>query len=349
MISTDRTMFLSQSSVQARTEKYAAAAGEMDVIVFALKKLDLKSISKDALSIYPTNSSSKLLYIRDAVKIARTLPRPDVITAQDPFEAGLAALYIARHFNVPLHIQIHTNFSASSFISHHWPLNAIRLLLAGYVLSRATRIRTVSNKIREGILKNYHLTIPVSVLPIFVDTLRFKNTLVPETLSVRFQSYDKKILVVSRLEREKGVEMAIRALAEASIATSCLIILGEGRERERLEEEAKHLNISSQVFFEGRQDPAAYYKLADVVLFPSDSYDGYGMVIIEALVAGTPVIATDVGIARDAGAIVVPIEDFPKTLTSLLSGSKEQARLLDYPYGEEAAYVREWVADIAAK
>jgi putative flippase GtrA len=50
-------------------------------------------------------------------------------------------------------------------------------------------------------------------------------------------------------------------------------------------------------------DPASYYKTADCFLITSD-YEGYGMTIVEALAAGCPVVSTDVGIAKEAGASI---------------------------------------------
>jgi len=349
MISTDRNLCKAGSQSRLRLEKYAAGAGEIDVILFSLRSRKLAPVDNSRVRIYPTNSLWRVFYMRDALHVARTLAKPDVVTAQDPFEAGLAGMRIAKHFAVPLHVQVHTNFLAPSFIRRHFPLNFIRFYIAGFVLPYAARVRTVSNSIRDALVKKYHPTSPPSVLPIFVDVQKYKHALAPESLKAKFAKFERKVLVVSRLESEKNVDLAIHAFAEVGADNACLIIVGSGSEQASLERHAReHDLLDGRIFFEGFQDPTPYYKIADVALFPSDSYDGYGMVIIEALAAGIPVVSTDVGVAREAGAIIAAPTHFAHVLAQLLEAPKEEIVLKNYPYASEVQYVREWVADVAA-
>ncbi|HVV39378.1 MAG TPA: glycosyltransferase [Candidatus Paceibacterota bacterium] len=347
MISTDRNLCKAGSAVRMRLEKYAAAAGEIDVILYGLRSHNLTPVDNSGVHIYPTNSSWRVFYMRDALHVARRLSKPDVVTAQDPFETGWAGMRIAQYFGVPLHVQVHTNFLAPSFTKRHFPLNFLRFFIAGFVLPRAARVRTVSNAIKNRLLKKYRLTSPPTVLPIYVDVAKYKHAIAPESLKLKFAGFERKVLVVSRLESEKNIDLAIHAFAEAASEDACLIIVGSGSKQAELERHVReHDLLEGRVFFEGFQDPTPYYKIADVALFPSDSYDGYGMVIVEALASGVPVISTDVGVAREAGAIVTAPQNFGHVLAQLLSEPKEEIVLKNYPYADEVAYVREWVADI---
>jgi glycosyltransferase involved in cell wall biosynthesis len=349
MVSTDRNLCKAGSAARARLEKYAAAAGEIDVILFSLQSHKLAPVDNLHLRIYPTSSLWRVFFMFDALHIAKRLTAPDVVTAQDPFEAGLAGTRIAKYFAVPLHVQVHTNFLSPAFVRHHFPLNFIRFFIAGSVIPRAARVRTVSRSIANALTKKYRLTSLPSVLPIYVDIAKYKHAIAPESLKAKFARFERKVLVVSRLESEKNVDLAIHAFAEVGAENACLIIVGSGSERASLERHAReHDMLDGRIFFEGFQDPTPYYKIADVALFPSDSYDGYGMVIIEALAAGIPVISTDVGVAREAGAIVAAPTQFAQVLAQLLDAPKEEIVLKSYPYASEAAYVREWVADVAA-
>ena len=101
------------------------------------------------------------------------------------------------------------------------------------------------------------------------------------------------------------------------------------------------------VFFEDGKDVAPYYALTDLVLFPS-KYDGYGMVIIEALAAGKPVLSTDVGIAREAGAIIAKPEEFPNALLEWFKSGPRTAELKNYQYKNFDEYIAAYCADIAA-
>ena len=329
-----------------RQQAYAESLGHLDDISFTLRSDGFLPYASGLMTVYPTDSRSRLLYGIDAIHIARGLPRPDVVSAQDPFEAGLVACFIAWMKGAPLYVQVHTDFLSPEFVQHSM-LNKLRVLIAGFVLRRAARIRVVSEKIKKGIEARYKRVAPVTVLPIFVDVERLHAAHADPALSSRFITYGWRILVVSRLEPEKNIELAIRAFAEAASDGACLIVVGEGSERKRLESLARELKITGHVFFEGEQDSVPYYQLADLVLVPS-RYEGYGLVIVEALAAGKPVLSTDVGVAREAGAIVAAPERFSAAFAQWFRNGPRAGVLANYPYKNFAEYVRVYCDDIAA-
>jgi len=94
---------------------------------------------------------------------------------------------------------------------------------------------------------------------------------------------------VGRLARSKGWDILIRAFREAQLSDSRLAILGEGRERARLARLARGAQITLPGF---RKDVKDYYQAFDLFVCPSRS-EPMGRVIMEALDAGTPVIASD--------------------------------------------------------
>ena len=328
-----------------RQESYARALGSLDIIAFSLKSDGVHAVDAGALCVYPTNAPSKWLQAFYALRIARTLSQPDVVSAQDPFETGFVAWLIAILLQSPLHIQVHTDFLSPEYARLSL-LNRTRAVIAGFVLKRATRVRVVSRRIKAGIEKRYTLRVPVTALPIFTDLQRIRAGARDIALEKRFAPYGTKILVVSRLEKEKNVALAIRAYAAVAPESSCLIIIGEGREREALARLSYSLS-AHRIFFEGDRDVAPYYALADLVLCPS-KYEGYGLVIVEALAAGKPVISTDVGIAREAGAIVVREEKFVEALKEWFVGGPRVGELRDYAYKNFDEYVRAYREDIAA-
>lgn len=280
--------------------------------------------------------------------VARALSRQsiDVVTVQDPFETGLLTLIGMIGRAIPLHVQVHTDFLDPAF-ARLSVLNWVRVRIAPFVLRRAARIRVVSERAKASIVERYKLTTAITVLPIYVDVERFKDAEKNAELERRFARFEKKLLVVSRLEKEKNIELAIRAFAHAYSKSECLIIVGEGSERGRLELLAREFDLEGFIFFESAHDPAPYYKIADVLLVPS-YYEGYGLVIVEALAAGIPVLSTDVGIAREAGAIVASHRDFPNALFQWLSEGASEGVLRSYPYKNEESYIRAWVDDVKA-
>lgn len=343
MLSTDRTIFVPGSPARMRMEEYAKVLGRLSVVV-CNRGHEMPMIG-EPLSIYPTNSFSRFSYGHDAVRVALAVPAFDVVSAQDPFETGRAGAAIARRRKVPLHVQVHTDFLAPGFAGAHWPWNAIRMILAPRVLRRAARIRAVSASIKEHIEARYHPTAPVSVLPIFTDAESFKD--IPKARHPRFETV---LLVVSRLEKEKRVSQALEALKKARTAGfKCgLVVVGSGREEGSLRRLAKGLGVAEWVEFTGFQNNLVpYYAMADVLLYPGASYEGHGMTTIESLAAGVPVLANDVGIAREAGAEIAE-GDFGDALVAFLRKPPAKGVLRYQPYASKEDYLQKFSDDIKA-
>lgn len=341
-LGTDRSVFDAASAARARQERYAAELGHLDAIVFS-RRGTLRGFAGEHFSATPTLSRSRLLYLFDAWRIAKSLPAPDAITAQDPFETGLAALFIAWQLSVPLHVQVHTDFTAPAYRRHSL-LNRIRYSLAWFVLRRAARVRVILQRTKDE-LEAGDISAPITVLPIFVDTARFGGI-----AREKHPRWKIDALYVGRLEPEKHPCLALDAIAAARRAGHDigLTVVGEGSEREILARKAREMKLEARVEFIGaRRDIRPYLAKADVVLVPS-RYEGYGLVIVEALAAGIPVIATDVGIAREAGAIVAADKDFPAALLEWIVNGPRSASLAAYPYADEGEYVHRWCEDVAA-
>lgn len=340
----DRHILDHSSVAYARQKSYAEALGAFTVIVFATGQHE--DIRDGALHVIPTNSWSRFSYGWSAWRIARRLPRPDAVSAQDPFETGLIGSIIARGFGVPLHVQLHTDPYAPGFARSF--ANRVRRWLMPYVLRRAARVRVVSEAIAER-LELHGIVTPVTVLPIFIDVARFEGL-----MREKHPRWKIDMAFIGRLEREKCPDVAIRALAAARKAGHDvgLTIVGQGSEESRLRMLAHTLRVADRVEFLGWQkDVRHVLARADVVLVPSQ-YEGYGMVIVETLAAGVPVIATDVGIAREAGAIVVRAKDIQREVVAWMSNGPRQGALapgfraaLPHTF---AGYVATHAADIKA-
>jgi glycosyltransferase involved in cell wall biosynthesis len=100
------------------------------------------------------------------------------------------------------------------------------------------------------------------------------------------------LLAVGRLVEQKNHALAIRALQR--LPEAVLVIVGEGPLRSSLEQECGEAGVSGRTIFAGRRDDArALIAAADLLLLPSH-WEGLPLVALEALAAGTPVVATDV-------------------------------------------------------
>jgi glycosyltransferase involved in cell wall biosynthesis len=98
------------------------------------------------------------------------------------------------------------------------------------------------------------------------------------------------VLCICRLEPQKGVDVAIRALRE--IPGAQLVVLGEGPQRGELEQLARELDVP--VYLPGRvPDVAAWLRRADLLVHPV-RWEGFGLALLEAMLASLPVVATKV-------------------------------------------------------
>jgi glycosyltransferase involved in cell wall biosynthesis len=121
------------------------------------------------------------------------------------------------------------------------------------------------------------------------------------------------LLAVSRLTAQKGVDVAIRALASLSEDT-VLVVLGEGPERGELERLARELGVEQRVFLLGRvPDVAAWLRRASVLVHAA-RWEGFGLAVLEAMLAGLPVVASDVSslpelVVPEETGVLVPVDD----------------------------------------
>ncbi len=149
------------------------------------------------------------------------------------------------------------------------------------------------------------------------------------------------LLAVCRLEPQKGVDLAIRALPEvrAHHPNAQLVVLGEGAQRQELERQAQDLGVS--VYLPGRvPDVAAWLRRADVLVHPA-RWEGFGLALLEAMLASLPVVATSVSsipeiVIDGVTGLLVPPDD-PAALAAAVSrvladpdayGERGQARAL---------------------
>lgn len=149
----------------------------------------------------------------------------------------------------------------------------------------------------------------IDTIPCGTDIERFGSLGQDEARArLGIDSDAKVIFYVGRFDPRKGIETLVRAIGQSTLrdntASLHLIIGGgsrpghsDGLERQRIESIVAELEIHTITHFPGRisdEDLPAYYAAADVCVVPSH-YEPFGLVAIEAMASGTPVVASDVG------------------------------------------------------
>lgn len=302
MISSDKKILEKGSAVRWRMMGYGSVLDELHIIVFTLKSPKSGTLNLTGnVWVYPTNSYSHWLYIFDAIKTGRRIignSRNEIIVScQDPFEAGFVGWIFKIRFKLRLQLQAHTDFLSKHFA--HGVLNKVRVHLARFLLPRADCVRVVSRRIKNSITSK--MEIPDSkfqVLPIFVDVEKIYDTEPISDLHKKYPQFEFIVLLASRLTYEKNIRLALKALRQVvrRYRRVGLVIVGDGPLKKDLQLKARKWGLEKNVIFEPwTEDISSYYKTADMFLLTSD-YEGYGRTLIEAAVAGCPIVATNVGI-----------------------------------------------------
>jgi glycosyltransferase involved in cell wall biosynthesis len=187
-------------------------------------------------------------------------------------------------------------------------------------LPRADRVVTVCEGFAKQLVK---LGIPRARIHVQHNSIRPASTVsAPETYAFRrklgVKNDERMILAIGRLSKEKAqIDLlhAFRKLSDANAEINArLVIVGDGPERENLEMTAASLGISDRVIFTGEvRNVESHYAAADVLANPSHS-EGSPYVLLEAMAANLPIVATAVGgvlemVEDNQTALLVPASD----------------------------------------
>ena len=133
------------------------------------------------------------------------------------------------------------------------------------------------------------------VIPFGVDLSKFENFNEGEVQKIR-EKYGDFVLFVGRLNYYKGLEYLIEAMKNIE---ANLVIIGQGSEKKNLEIKIKNLKLENKIFFlpfQPENELVNYYRTCSVFVLPSIfKSEAFGLVLIEAMACGKPVISTELG------------------------------------------------------
>ena len=218
--------------------------------------------------------------------------------------SGKVALRLAERWRVPHVAMFHTlaEVKMRARVSEHEPASRIAAELA--IAAAADRI-VVASRHELHLLTTLYAADEsrISVVPCGVDLERFYPMDKEQARrALELRDGDRIILFVGRIEPLKGIDILISAAAQLHEDENfrVLIVGGDGRaeaELATLRALAERLDIDHHISFVGavpHEDLPTYYNAADVCVVPS-YYESFGLVAVEAMACGVPVVASRVG------------------------------------------------------
>lgn len=173
-------------------------------------------------------------------------------------------------------------------------MNAMHRQVAPLVFSKADGVTCVSQALSERLREKVGIDLPVQVIYNGIDT-----TFWSDGRSVRGASRAKHLVSVGALRDVKGHDVLIRAFQRVAQQHPgvTLRIVGDGPNRSMYETLIKEAELGDRVCISGWCSPnevRAALREASIFVFPS-RYEGFGIALVEAMAAGCPVVASDVG------------------------------------------------------
>lgn len=223
----------------------------------------------------------------------------DVIHAHDWLVAS-SAKTLKQSYGIPLVATIHATESGRNSGIHNDSqryINDTEWLLT----YEATEVIVNSNYMKGHVQGLFGLPFDkISVIPNGINLNNFTGIDRDYDFRRRFAMDNEKIILyVGRLVYEKGVQHLISAMPKIleNYHDSKLVIAGKGGMIDELKSQVESMGLSNKVYFTGylnQKEVQKMYKCADVAVFPS-TYEPFGIVALEAMLAGIPTVVSDIG------------------------------------------------------
>ena len=260
-------------------------------------------------------ASILLASLRHLGRLWRQL-RPDVVNQHYLLPTGIAGQWWARRLGIPT---VTTLIGMDVYDPHYRPAAPWRALMRRAI--RGTQAVTcISSFVRDVVQRQYPPApgVRCDVLPYGVDVKAFCPRASTEAVRREYGvgPSGRMVLTVQRLYARKGVQTFLdaAALVARAVPEARFVVVGDGPERSALERRAAEVGLGGRVVFAGAIPNARLpevYAAADVFAFHT-LHEGLGIVLLEALASGCPVVTTtaggtvDIVRAEDTGLLVEP-------------------------------------------
>jgi len=301
------------TSISSLKEAYERKGHE--VYIFAPRVEDYLDQEKNVFRYRSVNLTSKVKYplpipLSFRAKKVITEFNPDIVHFHHPFLLSLPAIMYGRKLGIPKILTIHTQYEQYAYYVSPVPERvtheAIKMIISN--LAYKTDCITTPSASMKKIIENYGIKNRIEVIPNAIHLISFKEDDELKRTEIRkkynLKENDKIILFVGRVASEKSIDRIIKALAiikKRNTDKEKLLIVGNGPAMDELKQLARTLKVEEDVIFAGTisyEEIQHYYKMAYVFTIASTT-ETFGIVTIEALASGVPVVAVKAPGAAD--------------------------------------------------
>lgn len=272
-------------------------AKEDNITVYGIRSVVIPEM------IYPSSFRIPVTAGSNKIKTIIKEVNPDLINIQDHFMIGSKIAKEGKKLGIPL---VGTNhFLPENFIHYLYPPKFAKNLvkkLAWKVFVRVYKhldVITTPTKTAASLIKDLGLKNPIIPISNGVDLKKFNPENNGDYLKKRYKipSSNPVVLFVGRLDKEKKIDVLIRAFADVLPSVRAkLVIAGKGTERSNLVKLTKRLGIDKDVMFTGfvsEKDLPFLYRIADVFAIASIA-ELQSIATMEAMASGLPIVAARV-------------------------------------------------------
>ncbi len=223
----------------------------------------------------------------------------DIVHAHD-WLVAYAARVLKHTFEIPIITTIHaTEYGRNNGI--HTDMSRTINNIEKWLMNESDALIVNSNYMRDELISVFNINEDkISVISNGVDLDKFNNIYTDTGFRENYALANEKIVFyVGRLVNEKGVHVLLNAIPKILECFNDVkfVIAGKGPCLNNLIELSQKLNINEKVYFTGfvsEEVLLKLYKCSDIAVFPS-TYEPFGIVALEGMVAGIPVVVSDTG------------------------------------------------------
>ncbi len=259
------------------------------------------------------------LWLAPKIKKALAREKFDIIHLHEPFMPMLCSAVL--RFSDTANVGTFHAYHGSPGYNFGWPISALMLYRRRRKLVGKIAVSKSAMSFAAKHIPGYY-----NIIPNGVDLDHFSPGVAPIE---RFCDGKINLLFVGRLEKRKGLDYLLKAyyLVKKEVPNSRLIVVGPGtRLRRKYEKQVRRSGLADVDFvgYTSYGELPRYYRTADIFCTPATGRESFGIVLLEAMAVGTPVVATSIEgyagvLTQGKEGLLVPPKDAPELARALLS------------------------------